>query len=170
MPRGFGYRKPGLLTVNHCLMTPFTTVAGTTTQTAIFTASDAPGNRTTAIKSGSVLKKVLVRLWANDTTPVNGKHECFMLFQPGATTYTDPVANWFAGAEPLGEEEIQVRQNKLSRAVDSKVTVTGASDAPWFVCVWRGNRVMHDGDDVVICNRDAGATSWIGECTAWYIN
>lgn len=170
--RRFGYAKPGLLTVNHCEIASFTTVAGVENQQAIFDAQEAPGNRNTDIPVGSVLKKVLIKLWGSDATPVNGYHRCMMFHQKGAGLFATPIASWLSGADPLTEEDIQVRQaamGRVGRQLQQIVTVTGVTGPPRHTCFWKGNITMRDGDDIVVVVQDQAATNWIGLCYAWYV-
>lgn len=166
--RRFGYNKPGLLTVNHCDGTSFTTAAATTNQRPIFTAVDNPGNRNADIMTGSVLVEVDIWMWCIDGTPPAGKHECLMVFQPGATTYTDPIASWLSNLSPLTEEAIQVRQNIMG-TYHRKNIVAGVAEPLRWRCHWRGRKPLREDDDVVVCIRDLQVTNWDVYCVAKYI-
>lgn len=161
--------KPGLLSVNHCEVDPGTSTGGVTQQTAVFTVVEPPTNRGSMLPSGAVLKRVRIELWGMDATPVTGEHSCLMLFQPGATTYADPIAAWLSTTEPMTEEAIQVRQNIMQR-MHRFVTITGASFAPHWICEWRGNKILRDADDIVVALNDAQATDWEGICEAWWVS
>lgn len=161
--------KPGLMTTNHCEMTTVTT-GGVELQTAVFTSTSSPSNRGATIPEGSILKKVVIRLWATDATPVTGKHQCFLVKRPGATVFTTgPITNWYLTTDPVTEEMIDVRRYAMSKRPHTLVTITGASGPPRMTCFWKGNWPMRDGDDVVLAQLDASATNWTLECHASYI-
>lgn len=171
---GRGYRKsrgfkPAQLSTNHCIIDPGSSIGGTTQQTAVFTAIEPPVNRGSQIPVGAILKGVDIQLWAKDTTPVNGFHRCLMVYQPGQTTYSDPITAWLSTADPLTEEAIQIRQNKMTK-MEQYMTITGASLPPYWRCRWRGNISLRDGDDIVVALLDDNATDWEGICTAWWIS
>lgn len=166
--RPFGYKKPGLLTVNHCLGPTFATAAGVETQTVMFTGLDDPLDRNDDIPTGSVMKQVDVYYWATDATPVNGYHRCMMVFQPGATTYTNPIAAWLDATAGLTEEAIQVRQNVMS-PFRMKYVVTGAPYPLMWHCRWKGSKVMRESDDIVLVLQDQNITNWAGYCVGRYV-
>lgn len=166
--RSYGYRKPGLLTVNHCNGSQFSTVADTTSQRAEFTTVENADDRSADLPMGAVLREIDIQAWSIDGTPPNGRHECLMLFQPGGTTYSDPIAAWLNSTDPLTEEAIQVRQN-IMVPYHRQQTITGISGPLRWRCRWTGNKILRDGDDVVVCFRDLLATSWDIYCVAKYI-
>lgn len=163
-----GRFKPGILTVNHFDLASFTTAAATTNQRAIHTVVETPTNRGADLPVGAVLTSIHATFWATDATPVNGKHECFMLFQPGATTYSDPISAWLDTTEPMTEEAIQVRQNKMAQYHRTNI-VSGAARPLIWSCRWRGRKVLRDGDDIVVCVRDAAITNWEGNCVTKFV-
>lgn len=167
--RKYGYSKPALLTVNHCETTSFTSAASVTNQRTVFVGADAPANRNQDIPAGAILKEVDIKYWSIDGTPPNGKHECLMVFQPGATTYSDPIAAWLNETDPLSEEAIQIRQNKMG-LYQRKQIISGISGPLTWHCRWRGNKMIRDGDDVVVAIKDLVITNWDGYCIAKYIN
>lgn len=161
--------KRGLLTTNHCETTTVT-AAGVELQTAMFTCVNNPTERQTNIPEGADLVKVRIRSWATDPTPVNGKHQCFLVKRPGAQVYTTgPIANWYSTTDPLTEEARDVRINRLSKKPHTVVTITGISGPPRYTCFWKGHWPMRDGDDVILSQLDAGITNWTHECEAWYV-
>lgn len=161
--------KPAIHQVNHCEITTSTT-GGTELNTTVFVGIDALANRGTNIPEGAVLTWVKVELWATDATPVAGKHQCMLTYRPGgeAFTTTSPITSWFLTTDPLTEDAIAVRRLKLGRGPHTTVTVTGASGPPHFICFWRGRKLIHDGDDVVLSQLDAGSTAWTATCEARY--
>lgn len=166
-----GRSKPAHWGRNHCAMTPFATTAGVENQQVIVTGVDTLTNRVNEVPAGAILKKFRVSLWANDATPVTGRHECFMFFQPAATTFATPLASYRSATHPLPEEAVQMRQNAMG-GLHTQFTITGASRAPQWVCKWRSRkgRYIATGDDVVIVLLDANATNWTGYCDySWVI-
>lgn len=159
--------KPALRTVNHCLTPSILTGAGTEVQTIMFTAVNDPANRGTNIKTGATITALDVWLWASDATPVAGYHRCLMYFQPGATTYSTPIASWLDTTDGLTEEAIQMRQNVMGRFMQ-QVVVTGAVYPLMWHCRWKGRKVLREADDIVVALQDQAATNWIGYCEARY--
>lgn len=158
--------KPGLRTVNHCLGPGITTVAGTEAQTVMFTGTVSPTSRDDEIKAGSLLTSVDIYYWATDATPVNGYHRCMLIFQPGETTYTAPIASWLATT--MTEEAIQVRQNVMTK-FHQQYVVTGAAYPLRWHCRWKGKKLIRFGDDIVLVLQDQNVTTWAGYCVARYI-
>lgn len=167
MPRGRYPFKPGLRTVNHCFGGQFTTTGGTTTQRVPFTTVESPTDRDGQLPVGAVLTQVWVRYFNLDGIPPNGQHLCLMTFQPGGTTYSDPIAAWTSTTNPLTEENIQVRQNKMGE-LGLQYIQTNVTPLKWS-CLWRGKKLLRQGDDVVVSLRDALTTNWEEFCIARYI-
>lgn len=171
---GRGYRKfrppkQGFLTTNHCEVPAFATTAGTENQQAIFSTVEPPTNRGQHIPAGAILKGFWIKLFAVDTTPVNGKHSCLMSYRPGSSAWANPIASWLNTADPLAEEPLQIRQAKLG-PFSRYVTITGASQPPTHICKWKGSIHLRDGDDIVLTLLDDNITSWEGLCSAWWIS
>lgn len=161
---------PQRLERNHCEMS-FTTAAATESQQVITTALDDTTNRSTQIPTGAILKRMVVRLWATDATPVTGKHQCMLYYRPGATAIATPIASWFSTTNPITEENHQIRQLVLGKhpGVHTQFVVTGAAFPLREVCTFRGNRLMHDGDDIVLTQLDTNITNWEGVCDYTYV-
>lgn len=162
--------KRAITSINHCEATTATT-GGTELLTTMFTALDAPTNRSTHIPAGAVLKSVLIRLFATDATPVAGKHQCGLWWRPGAMAFQGGLfTGWYASTDPITSVMVESRKYALQRNPHTLVTITGAAFPPRMTCFWRGNRVMRDGDDIVLAQLDAGSTAWYAECIAKYVH
>lgn len=162
--------KRALLSVNHCEQT-MVTVGGTELATQMFTSLDAPTNRSTMIPAGAVLKRVLIRLFATDATPVTGKHQCALFWRPASLGFSSPtgmIAGWYSSTDPLTTAAVEARKYIMGK-VHTNVIVTGAAFPLKMTCSWKGNRVMRDGDDIILQLLDGTATNWYGECSAWYV-
>lgn len=160
--------KPARYERNHYEI-GFTTVAATELQTALLTGTDDVVNRSTSFPTGAILTRLVVRIWGTAGTPVGGKHECMILYQAGASDYATPIASWYSTTNPIAEENQQVRANNLERGVKRIVTITGASGAPRLTCFFRGKKLIHDGDDILLVNLDQNATAWAGVCDYTFI-
>lgn len=170
--RSFGRpAKPAMLTVNHCIVTPFVTTAFVENQQAVFTTEEPPTNRGSMIPSGALLKGVDIQLWGDDGggASVDGLHRCMMVFRPASTVYGTPIASWLSTADPLTEEAIQIRQNVLQR-LHQYININNNVRTAYWRCAWRGNKSLRQGDAIVVAIEDEFATSWRGLCTAWWIN
>lgn len=163
--------KPAMLTVNHCIITPFTTVSFVENQQAIFTTEEPPTNRGSMIPSGALLKGIDIQLWGTDgaDNATVGLHRCMMMFRPASTVYGTPIASWLSTADPLTEEAIQIRQNVLQR-MHQYVNVDNTVKSAYWRCSWRGNKSLRQGDAIVVVIEDETVTNWIGLCNAWWIN
>lgn len=150
-------------------MTGITTVGGTESQNVILTGTEDVSSRANQVPHDSILTRVSVKLWATDATPVTGKHQCLMYFQPAATTYGSPIASYLSAANPLTEEAVQIRQNVMSKRLHQEQIVTGAAFPLRFHCFWKGRHTIRDGDDVVVSLLDGSATNWTGLCDYTYI-
>lgn len=151
-------------------MGTLSTTAGVESQDVILTGVDSMTNRENQVPRDAVLTKVSVKYWATDATPVNGKHQCLMFFQPAATAYSTPIASYLSNAHPLTEEAVQIRQNVMSKRLHMNFVVSGAAFPLRWHCFWKGRRLIREGDDVVISLLDATGTTWNGLCDYTYIN
>lgn len=167
--RRLGRFKPGLLTSNHCEVT-ISSTAGTEIQTAIFTATSGPSNRGAHIPEGATLIKVVAKIMASDDTPVQGKHQCFLVKRPGATVFTTgPITNWYATTDPVTEEMIDVRRYAMVRKPHTNFIISGQAVGNRCTLVWKGKWVMRDGDDVIVSTLSTNLTNYYVECHATYI-
>lgn len=147
------------------------TTGGTELQTVLTTATDDTTNRSTTMPTGAVLRKIRVNLWSTTDPAPAGKHQCMLLYQPGATTYASPIASWFSTTNPITEENQQIRSNILGRhpGVHTRVVSSTPSGPVFMSCFWKGKQLMHDGDDIVLVQLDAVSTAWTGVCDYTYI-
>lgn len=165
----FGRSKPGLLTVNHASITAFATVAATAESNTIFTGVSGPSNRGTHIPEGAFVKTIILDLWNADTTLSVGKHQAGLWWRPGAQTFaSEPISAWFATTDPMSQGMIESRKFVLCKP-KTVFTVTGGSAAPRFLFVCHPNRVIRDGDDIIVSSLDDANSTWDGIATAKYI-
>lgn len=156
----FGRLKRVQLSRNHTEFT-FTTTGGTENLSTLVSGIATVTNRANQIKEGGVLRKMSCMIYATDATPVNGKHQCMMFFRPGGSALPTPIAAWFDQTDPLTEDAIDIRRDTMSRrGPHTRVIISGQSGPLVMHCFWKGRRILRDGDDVILSNLDANATSY----------
>lgn len=167
--RKFPRWKPGLLTTNHC-ENSISSTAGTEIQTAVFSCVSGPTNRGLHIPEGATLTKVVIKLMASDDTPVQGKHQCFLVKRPGATVFTTgPITNWYLTTDPATEEMIDVRRYAMIRKPYTNFIIAGQAVGNRCTMIWRGKWIMRDGDDVIVATLSTNLTQYYAECHATYV-
>lgn len=169
LARGFARFKPGLLTTNHC-ENSISSTAGTEIQTPIFSCVSGPTNRGLHIPEGATLIRVAIRIKATDDTPVQGKHQCFLVKRPGATVFTTgPITNWFLTTDPATEEMIDVRRYRMVKYPHTNFVISGQAVGNRCNFYWKGRWNMRDGDDVVLATLSTNLTQYYADCNATYI-
>lgn len=170
--RAFGRRrlfaKPAIRSSIHCTQTAVT-AAGVAESNIMFTTA-ADVNDQFTLPQGCTVTRILMRLWATDATPVNGRHTCGMWRRPGGMTFTsEPLTAWYASTFPPTTGMIEARRFKLQKRPHTVYTVTGASGPARMVCFWKGKMIMREGDDILLCLLDDAATNYFIECEVSYI-
>lgn len=151
--------KPALRSVNHWQLGALTTVAATDLQTPIVTGIEPPTTRGLHVPVGAIITDIKVEAFATDATPVNGRHQCMLLWRSGGQVFANPVASWYDTTDPMSEDAIEIRRANLSPVI-TKYVITGHDLALKHICTWRGKRVVRDGDDVILNLLDTTATNW----------
>lgn len=153
--------KPARFERNHFEVS-FLTVGGTETETTIASGTDDVVNRSTSFPTGAIMTRISCRLWAIDTAAVTGKHQCAMFYQAGAENQSSMIAAWFSTTNPIIETNVDARRNILSKHVSTNYVVSGQTEPLRFHCFWKGRKLIHDGDDILLCSLDTTATNWYG--------
>lgn len=160
--RRTAYRAVAHVTRNRFENTLGVTTGGTETPQSICLAVEAPGDRSTAVPAGCIVRSIVCNLRA--TEPVDGKHQCLLVYRPASENVATPIASYWDSTDPLTEEGVKLRRLAMGRCHTREVNA--ATDIPHvFTCRWKGQKRMYDGDDISAWILDEAGTTY--RCQTW---
>lgn len=136
------------------------TTANVESLTNVVLGVDAPTNRGPSVDNGSIVRSVVVKLMP---TLVAGRHDFLLMWRPGADDLATPIANYFDQTDPLPEDVINMRRyalTKMQTYINDSTSITRPT-----ILRWKGARRIREGDQIIVCIRDAAATTYLFQ--AW---
>lgn len=128
-------------------------VIGTETPHSVVDCVEAPGNRSTTVPAGAVLRSIVIE--GRPQTLVAGQYQFLLVYRPAAENVATPIASYWDVTDPLTEEGVKLRRLSMSRC--KTVRVNTGDGTPRVRFTWKGAKRMYDGDDVNLWTLTDGA-------------